>query len=1253
MGFYFRKALSLSFLLLFILFFVKTELVYAGCCVPTTTAGQCSDSGTNVCNANYVYNQSNCSDIPQLCEVSCCCIGNVPNYLLKYPCENGGGIFHWGITQENCNQLCQNNQVQTYTISGYIKNISQMPVGGVLVNITNRNINPYVTGNNGYYVITNVPSGNINILATKGECRAEQTINLNENKQVNLTLNCCQYNCVLSPCIDGQQTKTCTAINNLCSLPQYTEILNCVNPLCEWNCTDWNPPLNEPCPLNVNFRTRTCNPLIVDNCEVGVTPNLQMACQNVQTTVCGNGIREAQEECDFNITTGQGQSICSLNTIEGCDLATCTCKYTPLPQDCSNPNGVNNIVLNHVYKQLKINVSWNLESCREYVESYRLLGCLNETTCSMNYVTDALNNNVFRTIIDNTQNFPLYPNKKYCFKLETKFNATTNHKTTYSEVSCIELGDAICFLNNVQQWCGMNNDKHAIYSCDVNNKVSIIECGGNESCSLVNGAPQCVFQNDCERCNSVFGIFGYSGLTITVQNGNTVEEIFCAGKNMNKRIAVNRNNEFVGCYLDYSFNTVDKMYSCEDLKSCYDYKSKLSCETDYCNKFSLSNNQKICEWADYGFFNKGVCRPKKQYVDQGIAIQNCSLCNDPLYNRIYGECTKDTCPLYGYCYFKTTPTGGKCLDGYTIKCSDYDNQNDCTNGVPIIVDTQWSSSRRISGTNKLIQSSDDLLNISVCEWNGTHCYRNADNLPDTVGFNGTDCHIIDSKNKILCERDKTRPITTINPKPHYNNVINLRDRISVIDDNWPLGDNNIDSNNNNRNHTWVYYSLSDSGFVYPNSILQVSRAIDEENYKINIPDGLTSNGDGSRIYVYYFAEDAAKNLEQIKNFSIIYDGSPPFPILNTRLETFSGNFQWPNGYTGNWSTNLYVNITLNSELSMPVVCYYNITPMNGNINNAWDQYLKYNIPNPDAVPNNIIYNTPGSLLTAYIHLWPDRYEYIIKCIDDAGNIYFNNGTYRIEGDLTISEPFPADTTYTTSTLPANISIKTKADGVCRYSMNTLDYNAMEGTYSKISLGNNTYLHYKNMEQIFPELQEGNNVPSKIYKIYTACNLTINNQNKIIVGDFADVIRFAVDDIPPKTILKYVNKKNPNGLINFTNNETFEYIGLYLFNEDFSRLLQDEGSNMNFGPNETYYCINSTLRNTPCQMKKYNTSNNQMEEIVFDYRESGAGSDLEYGPYPNLCYYSRDNGMNQEEIKCIRLRLRNMEFAEPIINIIAE
>jgi len=62
------------------------------------------------------------------------------------------------------------------------------------------------------------------------------------------------------------------------------------------------------------------------------------------------------------------------------------------------------------------------------------------------------------------------------------------------------------------------------------------------------------------------------------------------------------------CYYDYSYSSFDKCYSCNNLKSCYDYNSEFACERD--KEACMVGD---CEWIVLNpELGKGICYQKEQ-----------------------------------------------------------------------------------------------------------------------------------------------------------------------------------------------------------------------------------------------------------------------------------------------------------------------------------------------------------------------------------------------------------------------------------------------------------------------------------------------------------------------------------------------------------------------------------------------------------------------------------------------------------------
>jgi len=484
------------------------------------------------------------------------------------------------------------------------------------------------------------------------------------------------------------------------------------------------------------------------------------------------------------------------------------------------------------------------------------------------------------------------PNYQYCFKITAIFepqpDGVISSQTEQSFEICAFSGDEECFGADPRSWCGSSADAtlDVKFRCDydkensfVPNMLTSTACGSNEYCTFTSEGTSCLKASTyCESCNSIFGFFGYQGYVLPV-TGSRDHEVYCPSiidPSPGESYETDAGNEiFSGCYMDYSRTAVDKTYSCLGVNSCYDYKSRGACENDYCQKFvtysepSNPSDPPIinynCEWEYYdNEFNKGVCRPKD------IEKQNCNLCGDPAYNRIYPDCTKDTCKLYGYCYFKESASGipadPKCRDGKTLKCSDYDNELDCTGDYPFEVNVAWNDETedKFGHDNEIIALSHDYLgiyskyddnvlvddmSIGRCRWftdNNNHesCVRDADYsytihdrtryVDDCVnGFSGASEQLL----RNLCERDTIAPTTVINSRQSYGLVMDFNGDLFINDNiEWGQG---YPASDSKHQLSWLYYCVVPEGRIcYPHNAMYIGASTinADKLYKVFLDD---------------------------------------------------------------------------------------------------------------------------------------------------------------------------------------------------------------------------------------------------------------------------------------------------------------------------------------------------------------------------------------------------------------------------------
>jgi len=230
--------------------------------------------------------------------------------------------------------------------------------------------------------------------------------------------------------------------------------------------------------------------------------------------------------------------------------------------------------------------------------------------------------------------------------------------------------------------------------------------------------------------------------------------------------SIDQNNPVGTCYKDKSQKTGLNYYkSCDEVKSCYDYKTKDGCQQDYCYRFT-TDGENGCEWREYNNeLGIVVCVPKD------LNKQECNLCDT---DSPIGFCDEEMCGLYGDCYFKqdenhdlgfekiwsisinpelehknylnkevSAPYTEICLPKENMGCLFYDNEDDCVGNqtsksqVKINVKyetnyTTMSLRKALIGDNKQIQFSQDKFHFGDCFWNDDNesqhygCNKNSD-----------------------------------------------------------------------------------------------------------------------------------------------------------------------------------------------------------------------------------------------------------------------------------------------------------------------------------------------------------------------------------------------------------------------------------------------------------------------------------------------------------------------------------------------
>ncbi len=434
---------------------------------------------------------------------------------------------------------------------------------------------------------------------------------------------------------------------------------------------------------------------------------------------------------------------------------------------------------------------------------------------------------------NNEKNFVhggLGPESEYCYKVTARYD-DGGEKTSVEK--CHDSGHDICMnVVNTRNFCadedwGFDDVLTVGLHCDSKNEIETQrECDTdrNERCMgpfpprgggdiHERGITQCVKQPSCSHCSDPFDTFP----------DDTSE---CLDKG-------------VPCFYDYSNTSVDNFRPCEEVNSCYDYRSEFAC-TEQEGPFESNNKclYRDCQWVDIDG-SLGVCKE----VDE--SYKDCQHCHESVYNRIYGACDSERCSHFGNCILREVDGKPECVSFDYALCSDFQNEDDCIGTQSLHIDVQWSGGSRVGGTHELTPS-DDRAGIGLCRWDGGQCYRDADfdEIPDSVYL---------GPERLL---DNQRPVTTITSPEKVSSLSEIS--FSVYD---PGG--------SGVNEEFTYFCVEEVGEdpCYPEP--QDDIEYGSSGNTVNLPDP----GEG-KYKVYYYSEDRAFNLEEVKSkeFEVIKSG---------------------------------------------------------------------------------------------------------------------------------------------------------------------------------------------------------------------------------------------------------------------------------------------------------------------------------------------------------------------------------------------
>lgn len=525
--------------------------------------------------------------------------------------------------------------------------------------------------------------------------------------------------------------------------------------------------VTSPC-YNTTSALPTGNP-VTTNISICGSPGDEADDPPGEATVCGNGIVEGEEACDpgngsdpeFADDIPEDTPRVCLNNCEvryeekTCESGECTpeccgteiCqnpdsspKLTCRPQLCNNPS-LDVYTTNAGLRDgnYSVDISWNTPSvCDPSTKQLNITGpnaviestILGEDQNSYQFEADA------RTLNDSEQ---------YTVTVAAQFGTTkaTNTSTFTPRIICAGRADTTT--------CTYSGNQSAVLECDENLNADIDPCAPNQACQNPPDRPASCKTARCESCSGPNSLFSSTKLRPTIDQSS------CAPAFANNL-----------CYYEPASqrNTVrGQAEQCDSVRTCADYQSRTSCETNPCN----NDRTATCDWNTLNEgLGRGFCAPNETEDATSSLCHQCgndgcdrSLCEDEI-----GDIGGQT-----FCYFNNdaayadgepiNPSYNKyrCMARPESGCATYDSQKACLNGSSVEIDER----------NQRTSESDDHFGYGVCEWSPggddgqPRCFKdsNANDQPD--------CGPLGSVNS-RCVQDLTAPDTVVEGLSNGDNI---------------------------------------------------------------------------------------------------------------------------------------------------------------------------------------------------------------------------------------------------------------------------------------------------------------------------------------------------------------------------------------------------------------------------------------------------------------------------------------------------
>lgn len=1213
---FFTNKFALKTILLLTMFLALQSVVSAQCCV-SSSSGCLAPTGSadfwDECTLLYGGTQypDDCQDIEQ-CKIGCCCEYNTDNsvktpvsWIASGDCK-APRTFIEESNSDNCLELCQGSSI---TVTGLVTYVDNNPAKAEII-------------------FTNYTAQGAELI----DYTRSAVTDADGDYQVQITP------------IKVYEIRVTSIDNSSCS-KEFSRMISSANPT-----QNFDLPCQSPVECTIDwdegpweFPDKRCGHRVVtktNNCDSGfpAKPVEYIPCVGPTTNYCnpdGNLDSEEGEACDPNSQTftSYPDKLCSnYNSIYSAGELFCTqqCIVSPLscevcptsssectkPTDCTlcpsvcdstvdvckahcSAANIENTRIQPTFDQPGLFIEWSWNGRDECVEHFEVERCDSTDGSNCNGVFNR-HWNLPKTVFELIDKDAMSPASTYCYNISVGIWDGFNWDYK-SEFVCGKTVDPECVGKEPGDFC---LDANTWANCANNGVFSNVSCTAGRQCvgPDARGIAECKEVGICDECNGPYGEFGYFGLFLNTIRSEYYLDYCDQSELQNQQM----------CYLDEAslFNSAIGQYkACSTVEDCYDYKTKSSCvgdptkniDANPCGVAAASD----CKWIPVSVEDElgiGVCLPAE------LEKQDCTKCDE---NSPFGACTPEICSLFSEdnCYYNNEVdlTLGNdmfhCLNKENVGCETYDTQIQCTgeNNQAYDASFVWDEggNRIIGGNHAVIENkySDDVLGKGKCFWDSENekCFKDSDN-GYKAGNTWSDCNNVKNSD---CLNDMQAPVTTLpiaNGKKY--SVTQIKNMPFTVSDNED-GIDKIDT----------YFSIIKEGNQYerPTYELQELDIPEEGNYKL-----------------YYFSKDKSNNYEIIKeiSFEIV-------PSLDVSV-TVNKNNKW---YLESRDVFL-TNVTINVNYDYDLIC---------------ETQIKENRPDDIDYPSQ--QKAGKQIIFSYPFLPDGIYDWKIRCVDDYKQEYVSGGSFSLDADTTIKNPTPQGGIYSYSAF--NISIKTSDLAQCYYlakPANDESYKPPSDPVQDVKKITNEWKIFSTVEGTNPQTHkielnlDDAKLSQGIYIYYTACIFGEGRNQFAYMGNWGDVLYFAVDQTAPTIELWELRRNNvaTNPNIKYDNTEPATQLEILFNCSDENEDLQFGENNYNYGCYNLAYCVYHD-RLGGCETSESSTKFTKSSSVWKGYFESP----INYVPtLLNITVFDNFTGKSIKE----ELNLKNLTFIPPNITI---